>query len=111
MPEVRLANRKGAAADADSATKDDREEKKARAREVRRMQTEMRALEQRIVKLEERQLEISARLEAHYGGGGDHREGRVIADDAAAVKLEVETLYSRWSELAEAIEAAGTSDA
>ena len=75
------------------------------------MQTEMRSLEQRIVKLEERQVAISARLEAHYGAGGDHREGRAIADDAEAVKSEVESLYAKWSELALAIESAGVGDA
>ena len=68
-------------------------------------------LEKRIVTLEERQIEISARLEAHYGSGGDHREGRAIADDAESVKQEVETLYAKWSELAGALEAAGPGEA
>jgi hypothetical protein len=63
------------------------------------------------VKLEERQIEISARLEAHYGAGGDHREGRAIADDADAVKKEVETLYEKWSVLAGALESAGSDGA
>jgi ATP-binding cassette subfamily F protein 3 len=107
---LELRSRKGAAESADSAAQDDREEKKAKAREVRRLQTEMRSLEQRIVKLEERQIEISARLEAHYGGGGDHKEGRSIADDAESVRKEVETLYERWSALAGALEASGESD-
>ena len=57
----------------------DREARKAKQRELRRLQTEMRSLEGKIAKLEERKKTLDGGLEAHYASGGDHRTGRTLA--------------------------------
>lgn len=85
----------------------DREAKKARAREARRLASELRTVETRLGKAEERAKAADAAVEAHWAAGGDHVRGRALADEAAAARTEVERLYAEWATRAEALDAAG----
>ncbi len=102
---------KAAAEDAASDVEEDRERRKARQREARRLQTEMRTLEGKIVKLEDRQRELDARLAEAWGPGRDRKDAEAMTAEAAALAREVEALYARWSAAGEALEAAGAAEA
>jgi len=109
---LELRSVKAAASDgprADAAT--DREARKARQRELRRLQTELRSIEGKIARLEERKRALDGELEAHYASGGDHKAGRSLADDAAGVAAEIASLYGTWSSVAESLEGAAAGGA
>jgi ATP-binding cassette, subfamily F, member 3 len=105
---LELRSVKGAADAAKADTEAEREARKAKTREARRLSSEMHKLEGKIAKAEERVKAIDRDLEAHYAAGGDHVRGRSLTEDGAAARAEVERLYAAWSALAEATEAANT---
>src|SRR5262245_50468551 len=80
---------------------EEREAKKARARDARRLSSAMRSLEGKIDKAEARVRAIDLEIEAHYAAGGDHVRGRELAESAAAARAEVERLYAEWAARAE----------
>src|SRR5262245_54241349 len=103
---LELRSVKGAADDAKADAEAEGEARKARAREARRLSAEMRTLEGKIAKAEDRVKGIDRDIEAHYAAGGDHVRGRALSDDAAAARAEVERLYAAWSSLADEMEGA-----
>ncbi len=107
---LELRSVKSAAEDAASSAEEDRERRKARQREARRLQTEMRTLEGKIAKLEDRQRELDARLAEAWGPGRDRKEAETLTAEAAALKRDVDALYAKWSAAGEALEAAGSAD-
>src|SRR5262249_53957946 len=68
---LELRSRRAAADDAASASRDERERRKARDREQRKLTKKLAALETRIEALESRQAELSAKIEAAFGAAGD----------------------------------------
>ncbi|MBL9085768.1 MAG: ABC-F family ATP-binding cassette domain-containing protein [Planctomycetia bacterium] len=88
----------------------EREAKKARAREARRLASELRTVEGKLLKAEERAKAADRALEEHWAAGGDHVKGRALADDATAARAEIERLYADWAARAEALDAAGGAD-
>ena len=88
-----------ASADAHDASKEDREVKRARAREERRAQTRLRALETKIERLEARRAELDAALETAWAPGADRAAAQSATEEAERVRSELETLYEEWTSL------------
>jgi ATP-binding cassette subfamily F protein 3 len=101
---LELRSVKAAAASEKAAAEDEREARKTAARDQRRRQTEIRSLETKIARLEERKTATDRKIEAHYAAGGDHREGRALSEEAASIKAELEALYATWTETAASLE-------
>lgn len=99
---LQLHSQKGAAEQRKSAGAIERDEKKVRQRELHRMRTQLRALEEKIAKLEARQAELSQQLEAAFSGGGAP-EALVLSRDFEALSAEIKGLYAQWEELAAAV--------
>jgi predicted RNase H-like nuclease (RuvC/YqgF family) len=81
------------------ASRDDREAKKARAREERKNQTRIRAIETKIERLEARRAELDATLETAWAPGADRAVAEAAAAEAARVRNDLETLYEEWTSL------------
>ena len=99
---MQLHSQKGAAEQGKTAGAIERDEKKARQRELHRMRTQLRSLEEKIAKLEAKQIELSKQLEAAFTGGGAP-EALVLSRDFEALNAEIKGLYAQWEELAAAV--------
>jgi len=99
---LQLHSQKGAAEQGKTAGAIERDEKKARQRELHRMRTQLRSLEEKIAKLETKQIELSKQLEAAFTGGGAP-EALVLSRDFEALNAEIKGLYTQWEELAAAV--------
>ncbi len=99
---LQLHSQKGAAEQGKTAGAIERDEKKARQRELHRMRTQLRSLEEKIAKLETKQIELSKQLEAAFTGGGAP-EALVLSRDFEALNAEIKGLYAQWEELAAAV--------
>ncbi len=99
---LQLHSQKGAAEQGKTAGAIERDEKKARQRELHRMRTQLRSLEEKIAKLEARQAELSKQLENAFTGGGAP-EALVLSRDFEALNAEIKGLYAQWEELAAAV--------
>lgn len=99
---LQLHSQREAAESGKSALALEREEKKARQRELHRMRTQLRALEEKIARLEARQAELSAQLEAAFSGGGS-QDALVLSRDFEALGTEIKALYAQWEALAAAV--------
>ncbi|MCC6573383.1 MAG: ABC-F family ATP-binding cassette domain-containing protein [Planctomycetes bacterium] len=86
------------------AAAQEREEKKARQRELHRLRTQLRSLEEKIAKLESRQAELSAQLETAFSGASDALHARELSRDFEALGVEIKGLYAQWEELAAQVE-------
>jgi ATP-binding cassette subfamily F protein 3 len=100
---LQLHSQKNAAEQGRSSGAIEREERKARQREMHRMRTQLRALEEKISKLEARQAELSKQLEAAFTGGGAP-EALVLSRDFEDLCAEIKGLYAQWEELAASLE-------
>lgn len=94
------------AAERRSEAKQQREEQKARQREQHKIRTELKALEARIEKLESKQKELEQQLAKAFSP-----EGEVGAEEAhklntafEAIKTQITEAYTKWEELAAAVE-------
>ncbi len=101
---LELRSRRAAAEGAAPSTQAEREERKAREREVRRLRTRIASLETRIERLEERQRDLSERLERAWSPEGDRDEALALTRDVEGVRAELERLYADWSAAASALE-------
>ncbi|MBP9891271.1 MAG: ABC-F family ATP-binding cassette domain-containing protein [Planctomycetes bacterium] len=99
---LQLHSQKGAAEQGKTAGAIERDEKKARQRELHRMRTQLRSLEEKIAKLETKQIELSKQLEAAFTGGGAP-EALVLSRDFEALNAEIKGLYAQWENLAAAV--------
>ena len=96
---LELRSVKAAADGTRDASKEDREAKKARAREDRRTQSRVRALETKIERLEARRAELDAALETAWSPGSDRGAAEAAAAEAEQVRSDLEALYDEWTSL------------
>jgi ATP-binding cassette subfamily F protein 3 len=96
---LELRSRKAAAEDAAAPARAEREARKARERDERRRTRALATLESDIQKAEARRADLDRRLEAHYAGGGDPREGAAMAVEADAARQALAELWIRWERL------------
>ncbi len=101
---LELRSRKAAADDAALASAAEREERKAKGRDQRRLLKSIAAIEKRIAGLEERQAELSAKIEAAFGGTRDRELGERLSRELAGVQDEIGRLYGDWETLAADVE-------
>ena len=103
---LELRSRKAAADSAADATRAEREERKARDRDQRKLKKDLAALEKRIEALEERQAALSAQVEAAFGTAQDHALGASLSRDLNEVQQQIARLYADWESLAAGIDEA-----
>ena len=102
---LQLHSQREAAETGKTAGAVEREEKKSRQREMHKMRTQLRALEEKIAKLEARQKELSSELEAAFTGkGAGAPDALILSRDFEQLGSEIKSLYAQWEELAAAIE-------
>jgi ATP-binding cassette subfamily F protein 3 len=99
---LELRSRKAAADEAALAARAEREERKARDRDQRRIKKDLAALEKRIVECEERQAALSARIEEAFGAAGDRGLGERLSRELTELQSVVAGLYAEWESLAAA---------
>jgi ATP-binding cassette, subfamily F, member 3 len=94
------------AAERRSEAKYQREEQKAKQREQHKLRTVLRALEERIEKLEAKQKELEAQLAAAFGpeGTANAEEAQKLNVAFEAVRAQISEAYTKWEELAAAVE-------
>ena len=101
---LELRSRKAAADAATLALRAERVEKKDKDREQRKRRKDLAALEKRIVALEERQAELSSKIEAAFGTTQGRALGEELSRELRDVQAQVARLYSQWETLAAGIE-------
>ncbi len=112
---LELRSRRGAAEEAGGGARNEREERKERQRDLRRLQTEMRGLETKIASDEERKTELEAAVTLAYSPDGDtacvdiDRGAQLAAELAELAELSARlgALYARWEAAGEEAEALG----
>jgi ATP-binding cassette subfamily F protein 3 len=94
------------AAERRSEAKQQREDQKAKQREQHKLRTELKALEARIEKLEAKQKELEAELAKAFSAEGtaNAEEAQKLNQAFQAVKTQITEAYTRWEELAAAVE-------
>ncbi|MCG3182344.1 MAG: putative ABC transporter ATP-binding protein YheS [Planctomycetes bacterium] len=94
------------AAERRSEAKQQREEQKAKQREQHKLKTELKALEARIEKLEAKQKELEAELAKAFSpeGTANAEEAQKLNQAFQAVKTQITEAYTKWEELAAAVE-------
>jgi ATP-binding cassette subfamily F protein 3 len=107
---LELRSRRTAADDATSAAREDRERRKARERDRRKVEKSLAALETRIHKLESRQADLAAKIEEAFGAARDRALGERLAREFAEVKDEIARLYVQWEASAAAFEDVPAAD-
>jgi ATP-binding cassette subfamily F protein 3 len=103
---LELRSRKAAADDAALASAAEREERKTKGRDQRKLLKSIAAIEKRIAGLEERQTELSAKIEAAFGGTHDRALGEELSRELGDVQREIGALYGEWETLAAGVEEA-----
>jgi len=101
---LELRSRKAAADTAADATRAEREDRKARDRDQRRLRKDLAGVEKRIAEREARQAELSAAIEAAFGTAQDRARGEELSRELVEVQAEVGKLYLEWETLAAGIE-------
>jgi ATP-binding cassette subfamily F protein 3 len=104
---LELRSRKAAADESALALRAEREERKARDRDQRRIRKDMAALEKRIEALELRQAELSEKIEAAFGASQDRLLGEQLSRELRDVQTDIGKLYGEWETLAAAVEEVG----
>ncbi len=103
---LELRSRKAAADESALALRAEREEKKHRDRDQRKMRKDMGALEKRIEGLEVRQAELAARIEEAFSAAKDRARGEELSRELGDVQQEIGRLYGEWERLAAGVEGA-----
>jgi ATP-binding cassette subfamily F protein 3 len=105
---LELRSRKAAANETALALRAEREERKTRDRDQRKLRKEMAALEKRIEAMEFRQAELSARIEAAFGTSKDRALGEQLSRELRDVQTDIGRLYGEWETLAAGVEETST---
>ena len=94
------------AAERRSEAKQQREEQKAKQREQHKIRTELKALEARIEKLESKQKELEDQLAKAFSPEGEvgAEEAQKLNTAFEAIKTQITEAYTKWEELAAAVE-------
>jgi ATP-binding cassette subfamily F protein 3 len=80
------------------------EERRTRRRELDRMRSRLRVIEERIATLETRQEELKHRLEEVYSAGSHDKRAESLSRDFDSVRGEIAALYREWEEVAAVLE-------
>lgn len=91
------------AASRDKQAESYREQRKEQQRELHRLRKEMRTLEERIVKLEERQKVMEAQL-ADAFSSGNHEHALKLNADFTQLREDIASAWGRWENVAVEIE-------
>ncbi|MCA9644499.1 MAG: ATP-binding cassette domain-containing protein, partial [Myxococcales bacterium] len=94
------------AAERRSEAKQQREDQKAKQREQHKLKTELKALEARIEKLEAKQKELEEQLAKAFSHEGEAsaEEAQKLNQAFEAVRNQITEAYTKWEELAAAVE-------
>jgi ATP-binding cassette subfamily F protein 3 len=101
---LELRSRKAAANDTALALRAEREERKTKDRDQRKLKKEMAALEKRIEAMEVRQAELSEKIEAAFGAEKDRALGEQLSRELREVQTDIGRLYGEWETLAAGVE-------
>ena len=99
---LELRSRAAADDDAKEAARREREERKDRQREARRLEREIARLEKAVLRLEERHAELATALQDAYAPGADPGRARTLATELADVRAQIEARTAEWESAAEA---------
>ena len=95
---------KAAADESALAARAEREDRKAKDRDQRKLRKDLAALEKRIVEHEARQATLSAQIEEAFGAAGDRTLGERLSRELTELHGLVAGLYVEWETLSAAAE-------